>query len=475
MQRLTSENGAVAVVAAIFSVVLFGVAALAVDMGNVYARNREAQTTVDLAALASLANNRDPGCAFARAYTYLQQNYVASDGSSPSTWPPPAADLNDSDLSNGEIVISSADGTRITLSSPSGDTAVACPGTGGNAAKARVIMPPRKVQFALAGVIGFSSRHVVQAATVVLRSLGHVQPLGLPVGCLTRANYGLITLKTSTDNSGTCNDNNGNFGFLDIIRGGAYNKLEENLEFGVDHQLAAMPLGPLEVTPPAGTKPPCPGDGLPNVLNPPEVYRFDLPTPTGTPNCVKVETGNKASDVTDAWIRANNEDCVGLLTRIPSGVTQTRSFDAGGGGPVCTLDARRLSDFTSEPINLALLNGSKGKVIDSSITQSPNFFVVPVLYTDVRPPNGNNFYRIMDFVGFYLDYDSSKCGGCTTPFITSGNNPPQVYDDNGQIVGVTGYVMNLGAIEDGPNTGPVADYFLGTGPAAPVLVKDPLN
>src|SRR4051794_37000907 len=50
-ERTKRENGAVAIMVALLSLVLFGGAAMAVDLGNAWARKREVQKQADVSAL----------------------------------------------------------------------------------------------------------------------------------------------------------------------------------------------------------------------------------------------------------------------------------------------------------------------------------------------------------------------------------------------------------------------------------------
>ena len=51
--RTRSEKGAIAIMVALLATVLFGCAALAVDMGNAWSRKRAVQKQVDVSALAA--------------------------------------------------------------------------------------------------------------------------------------------------------------------------------------------------------------------------------------------------------------------------------------------------------------------------------------------------------------------------------------------------------------------------------------
>ncbi len=134
------DRGAVAVVVAITALTLFGTAALAIDIGEMYSRRRAAQTDADLAALAGVtALPGDQTAARQRAYDYLVKNLPSGGG------PGPITDYADGNLGNGEILFPTA-------------------------TKIRVVIPPRLVKFGFAGAIGFNSSTVNAAATAEVRS-----------------------------------------------------------------------------------------------------------------------------------------------------------------------------------------------------------------------------------------------------------------------------------------------------------------
>lgn len=145
------DEGAVAVMVAISSLLFFGIAALVVDIGMMYERRRAVQTTADLAALAGgqELDGTTAGATLARAAAL---DYVENRGNLP-----PGGALEpgwdaDGDEDNGEIVISDGN-TRI-----------------------RVLAPRRQVDFGFAGVFGLSSSDVNAAATVEIRSLAATLP-----------------------------------------------------------------------------------------------------------------------------------------------------------------------------------------------------------------------------------------------------------------------------------------------------------
>lgn len=153
------EDGAVAVLVAIVSLVLLGTAALAVDMGNAYARKRLVQTEVDLATLAGgaklpAADAATKATAVAAVLDYLQRN--ATFGQDETAWT--VGQLQDASTANGEVVFDSANKMRVTA-------------------------PPATVDFGLAGALGFSSVDVSAVAAVEIRSPGVLMPMWMPSSC----------------------------------------------------------------------------------------------------------------------------------------------------------------------------------------------------------------------------------------------------------------------------------------------------
>jgi len=153
------DSGVISVIVAIMSLVLLGTAALAVDMGNAYARKRLVQTEADLAALAGGA--RLPGttattreAAVSAVLDYLNRN--ATFGQATTSWT--TATLQDGSEANGEVQFLSS-------------------------SRMRVVAPPATVEFGLAGALGFSEVDVNAEATVEIRSPGSALPMWLPSDC----------------------------------------------------------------------------------------------------------------------------------------------------------------------------------------------------------------------------------------------------------------------------------------------------
>jgi len=153
------EDGAVALLVALVSLLLLATGALAVDLGNAFARKRLVQTEVDLATLAGgaelpAADAASKATAVAAVLDYLQRN--ATFGQDESTWT--VGQLQDTDTANGEVVFDSANRMRVTA-------------------------PPATVDFGLAGALGFSSVGVSAVAAAEIRSPGVLMPMWLPASC----------------------------------------------------------------------------------------------------------------------------------------------------------------------------------------------------------------------------------------------------------------------------------------------------
>jgi hypothetical protein len=177
--REARDAGAIAVIVAILSLVLFGIGALAVELTDMYSRDRAVQTTADLAALAGSQDLPDSCAAFNTARAFLNDpgNGVRTD-SGTTDFGASVAALRDGGLGNGEIEILNAGKSRVTGCSDAGRYV-------------RVTTPPRNLDFSFGAAVGGASSGSVQAtATVQLRGLDvSVLPLSLPANCPSGPNY----------------------------------------------------------------------------------------------------------------------------------------------------------------------------------------------------------------------------------------------------------------------------------------------
>lgn len=162
LRRRHDESGVVAIVAALCAVVLFGTAAMAVDLGNAWARKRASQTQADLAALAAgimlpKGDAAHQAAIAAEVAAYFNRN--SPDGTAPVT----GAQLLDGGVANGEISFPTEK-------------------------RLRVVTPPSLVPFGLAGAVGMDHTDVQTSATVELRAglpdIEDVLPMWLPATCV---------------------------------------------------------------------------------------------------------------------------------------------------------------------------------------------------------------------------------------------------------------------------------------------------
>lgn len=167
--RRRDEEGAVALMVGLVAVVLFGVAALAVDLGNAWARERSVQKQVDVTALAVghllPASAADLAAVAAATAAYLDSNGAAGQRDVVAT------DLVNGLSADGEVRLQDASGTPCST---------ACP-------RLEVTAPDARVDFGLAGVLGADGTEVRRTAAVQVFSAiprgESVLPFWLPSGC----------------------------------------------------------------------------------------------------------------------------------------------------------------------------------------------------------------------------------------------------------------------------------------------------
>lgn len=157
----SSERGATAILVGLMAVVLFGIAAVSFDIGNAWARKRDVQTQVDLAALAGASSLPDEAASRQKVLDYLgdpsQQGVTTNEvwGQDFQAW-----DLSDADLTNGDV------------SFP-------------HPYKIRVVAPQAKVDFGFAAVLnpGYQNVKVSAVAEVGVKSPGVALPMYVSGGC----------------------------------------------------------------------------------------------------------------------------------------------------------------------------------------------------------------------------------------------------------------------------------------------------
>ncbi|MBT0771038.1 Tad domain-containing protein [Kineosporia sp. J2-2] len=148
------DTGAVAVVTALaVSTFLFGVAALAVDVGQAYLRQNDLRSLADRLALAGARGLPTISTAVDRLNSTLDAVCASGEESGPLC--PPggitATAWTDGDPGNGEITFTTGDGRPVTSPSTPAPTL-------------RVLLPPATVRFGLAGALGFGSATIQRSA-----------------------------------------------------------------------------------------------------------------------------------------------------------------------------------------------------------------------------------------------------------------------------------------------------------------------
>lgn len=170
-RRERTERGAVAFLIAILATVLFSCAALAVDLGNAWARKRAVQKQVDIGALSvgwmlPMTSENRSDIAAKVADFFNQSNNQVSGQSVVS-----AGQLLNGTYSDGELVFQNKDGSSCSE----------------KCVQMKVVGPAAQVDFGLAAVMGISHTNVQRDATVRVTSelppKNKAIPFWLPTGC----------------------------------------------------------------------------------------------------------------------------------------------------------------------------------------------------------------------------------------------------------------------------------------------------
>lgn len=191
--RTKSERGAVAIVVGLLASVLFGVAAMAVDLGNAWARKREVQKQVDVSALSvgwllpMHPSNKQAIADKVAAYFNDHANEVVGQANVTGS------QLINGVSSDGELAFQHEDGSSCTDDCP----------------QMRVLAPAARVEAGLAAVLGVDYVNVQGVATVRIASelppKSKTIPFWLPTGCgfgpteadTTQGNGNQVTTPTS--------------------------------------------------------------------------------------------------------------------------------------------------------------------------------------------------------------------------------------------------------------------------------------
>ncbi len=168
----SADEGAVAVLVAILTIVLFAAAAVAVDLGQAFQRRRATQTTADLAALAGAQDLPNAQQACRLAVRYLLDNPPDGDGFSVTE----------------------------SMCTPGGDTPDGTIDVDATKTRIRVDVPRREISFGFAGALGFSSTTVGAQATAEIRT-----PLiaAIPFFLAADSSSGAMCLKDTSPGGGS--------------------------------------------------------------------------------------------------------------------------------------------------------------------------------------------------------------------------------------------------------------------------------
>jgi Flp pilus assembly protein TadG len=140
------ESGSVAIIMAVLALVVLGIAALGVDLGNAMNRNQLTQNSADFAAIAGANGLPDTTTPTVQLVAdYLNDNQPSSDGATTECNPDAGATITTTMLRDGKDY-----NGEVTF--PSGTTRI------------RVVSPAARVQFGLANVIGFENTCVSSVA-----------------------------------------------------------------------------------------------------------------------------------------------------------------------------------------------------------------------------------------------------------------------------------------------------------------------
>lgn len=441
-RRRRDEEGAIAIVFAICSVLLFGFAAIAVDLGDAYARKRDIQTQADLAALAAGAQLPDHAGTRPQIMQALQQ-YAAGNrtlGQDTTTW-----NFVDADPANGFVEFDGDDVVRVTA-------------------------PAADVDFGFAGVLGVTGTRVAAEAAAEVRTPATALPFFVPAMC----SWGDVTVvgdpPPGHDSSdGPCaGANDGNFGALWFPRddeSSVTTTAARNILEGIQHTLAAFEgyAGPLDA---------CAGEyGAVTVSNPPAEDGPGV-------NCLETDTGNVMQAATDGFIRGVGGDR-GRLNAIehptapgcdPTGSGQSNALVLG------TLINNEVLTcyFTNDTSTLAdvgqpTLDPADVHMISPAIFDSPRFFWLPVI--EDPSSGGSGSFAILGFRGAFLTGqpgNATRVDPHTSETVAAGNG---LQIGSSKVQGLSVALINPDALpETAAPTGDTIPY-LGTGTKVVRLVE----
>lgn len=450
------ERGSILPIAAIVMIVLFGFAALGVDLTAAYAERRQAQATADAAVLAagleflgSTAPSNTDLYNTIKAYTVLNWEAKApsdgewatcSDPNKPSDYAP----IMDTSVSPA-VVISDC----ISIKQVDGEPALL-----------RVRLPAHQMDTSFASLIGFDTVGITATATAELRyrESSNVLPFTIPADaggeeCLATPPSGLLPNDTAPCGGPT----QGNFGMIDSPWFGEpdaphftdaqscpsspnFNTVApHNIAIGLDHVIRTSPNPPATIGQSSGPPAPAGADScasaasgdVPYVLltetgntvtsGSPSIMEIgflgDDPSPTPANSLGRLRQPSNTSDITLG--KLSNSPAARMTFRTNSTVYTVDNvglweylLDPSGNSGACdrstyaSLEGRELTEHL---VNDCLANWSSGVIFDDALLESTRFAVVPRLNYLSGSQFGSKWWDVLDLQAVYLHTSWYTC------------------------------------------------------------------
>jgi hypothetical protein len=406
------------------SAVLFGFAALAVDLAHAFVERRDSQAAVDVATIAgalTLVDNSDND--YQKAVTLVDEVY----------------DLTQKNLGPGLDWTNCTDPDR-----PGQFTVVAsnvfvkgidpqateCISWSSDWSEVRVQLPSRAIETFFGSVIGFDAVDVSAFAEVNAVVVG--AGATLPFGVLESGTNELLCLKTGPKFPDECDPNaTGNFGFIDFqifgnsamgtvspgCNANPNDLLKENIAHGVDHDLTMEPLGILDSK-----------DIKDEIL----IIKEDEQCPD---NRIKVmaaptSTGNRDKVLLHGFVTGFN-GFPGRLTVAPGRTIAYEGVNiddvglwewlADGDDTVVGIQ-NVCAGATDEASIIACVDANKGSgtpLFSKALATSPRLAVIPVLWQSSFP-SGSGYVSFKRFQFVYIQGLYGSCdskGACDTEIV----------------------------------------------------------
>ncbi|MDH4118663.1 MAG: pilus assembly protein TadG-related protein [Acidimicrobiia bacterium] len=386
------ERGASAVIIAGSLVLLMGVAAVALDGGQVFSERRQAQTGVDFAAMAALqsATSCPSPCTTAAA-----ANAGATEAIAVVAENLPGRVLNWATCTDPTRP---AKFTIVSTTSP-------CVSFTANLDESRVVLPPDTLDTSFAGVIGRDTVEVGAFAEAGqdVDATSAIVPFAFGGGTQT-----CLFSNQAPQTVPPCDGpNDGNFGYLDIFHYGndtlgtttncsnaSLSRLASNIALGSDHLLAIK-----------GASDPVVND------------RLACPNRSETPNQLEVQTGTPVQELTNGLVRSTT---LPARLRCTAGSCRTVRGASLNNTPLWSyLTGSSCPGVTNRTQMKACLDSwipGTGVIFSAAIADNKRFAAVPRFTS--YPSTGFGVYNIVDFEPVYLDTIYAKCNAnsCDTVF-----------------------------------------------------------